>query len=1113
MNELERLSRAIEHLESQRENLGNEVVDTALAPLQERVTEIERQFNFPDMQRKQVTILFADIVDSTRISQHLDPEDTRDIFDSALQRLAQPVSLHRGHVTRFMGDGFKAVFGTPQAHEDDPRQAVYAGLAIHEICRDLAEEMREEWNIPNLQVRVGINTGLVAVGGSTEAGDTHMGSTVNLTKRIESACPPGELLISHDTYRHVRGIFDINPLEPITAKGFDQPVAVYQVISAKKRSLGIDTVWVEGIETRMVGRDSELDILKQARQKLFSKGRGEILTIHGEAGIGKSRLLFEFRNWEETQQEYIRLFLGRGRQDIQNQPYAMWRELFAFRFEIFDSDPNEIVIQKLESGFGEIFSQEDSGRMRAHFIGQLLGFDCSQCASLKGVLSDPGQLREQASRYLLEYYTGLSKIVPVIILIEDLHWVDDRSLDLLDQVGAITPDHPLLIINVCRNIFFERFPQWGQEQDYHKLLRLAPLTEIESEQLVTDILQKVPEIPTALRQHLVEQAEGNPFYIEELIKMLIESGVILTGKENWQLALVDLIDLQIPPTLTGVLQARLDALPADERRILQIAAVFGKDFWDLALQQVSESPFADKHLDSPLDAQEKLSSIIRRELIFKRGESVFAGTRQFSFKHIMFRDVIYQTIPRRERALYHGLTADWFVAVTQANQRAEEYAAVIADHYLAAGSELYAADWFYRAGRRAKAQVAMKEARTYLEKSLHLIPADDLERRWQVLLLLDEIILILGDKEARLIMDQELINLAQRIKDENLLAQAYHRQAYYFGTQGDYQAELAAHEKALAAARSARNRLVETSTLGLQVACLTFLGEMPAAQQSAELAVAYARQLGDQDTLAKVLGNASTYYQVVDISKAVSLIEESIQIMDGLGETNLKAFAMINLGYIYTQSGLFQRGVEIFHSSLDIARTIENPRIAAYSQLNMGLAYYRLGELQLAQECLNTARSICQETQDAFSLAACQMYLGLTLQDKGQFDKANDSFTEALKGFQQTGASGYAMDALAGLARCAMEAGDLEQASQLCSQVLEYLGQHGSQGMEFPTLAYLTCARVCDELGDGERRRKIIKEGYQQLMERAEKISDLQWKMAFVGGIPENFFLVNSLNF
>ena len=340
MDEHTRLEIAIKHLESQRGNLGDAVVDAALIPLQGKLTELESRGDFPIQQRKHVTILFTDIVGSTKIATHLDPEDNRDIIDNTLQRLAQPIEEHNGHVTRFRGDGFKAVFGSPQAHENDPEQAVRAGLGILNVAKELAVELQEAWQIKDFQVRVGVNTGLVAVGGATEAEDTIMGSPVILSKRLESAAPSGGLLISHNTYRHVRGIFDIQIMAPITAKGFDQPVPVYQVTRAKTRPLPIHIRGVEGIETRMVGRGTELRFLQEALQQAILNLEGQIVTISGEAGIGKSRLVYEFDNWIEfLPPPSVYIFQGLGKQEIQHQPFSLLKDVFSHRFEINDSDP------------------------------------------------------------------------------------------------------------------------------------------------------------------------------------------------------------------------------------------------------------------------------------------------------------------------------------------------------------------------------------------------------------------------------------------------------------------------------------------------------------------------------------------------------------------------------------------------------------------------------------------------------------------------------------------------------------------------------------------------------------------------------------------------------
>ena len=308
MDERQKLEEAIAHLEAQRATLGEVVVEAALTPLRQKLAEIEARGDFPEQQRKQVTILFSDIAGSTKIVSHLDPEEARDLFDAALRRLAEPIARHGGHVTRFMGDGFKAVFGSPQAREDDPERAVRAALGILEVARQLADELRATRNVQDFQVRVGVNTGLAALGGVTEAEDTLMGSPVNLAARLESAAPPGGTLISHDTYRHVRGVFDVQPLPPITAKGFEQPVPVYQVMRAKPRSFRTHPRGVEGVETRLVGRESELKLLQEARILAVDEGEGQVVTITGEAGVGKSRLLYEFENWLELQPFRVRYF-------------------------------------------------------------------------------------------------------------------------------------------------------------------------------------------------------------------------------------------------------------------------------------------------------------------------------------------------------------------------------------------------------------------------------------------------------------------------------------------------------------------------------------------------------------------------------------------------------------------------------------------------------------------------------------------------------------------------------------------------------------------------------------------------------------------------------------
>ena len=580
--QIERLKATIAEMEAQRAILGDSVFQKAVEPLNEKLDELSRlrdatRDNRPDhlkQQRKLVTILFMDIAGSTFIIQHMDPEDVSAVFDRNLKRLAQPVEDFSGRVTSFMGDGFLAVFGAPTAREDDPERAVRAGLGIIRRADEIAVELRKEWGIQDFKVRVGVNTGLIILGGETEGEDTTKGPAVNLAARLENAAPPGGMLISHDTYRHIRGVFDVETWEPLKVKGFDEPVRAYRILRARPRAFRMYTRGVEGVETRMIGRHDELKYLQDGLLSAIEEGEGQIVSIMGEAGVGKSRLLYEFQNWIELlPPPAIRLYEGKAHQEAQGMPYGLLRDLFAFRFQLQENDSREIVREKVESGFLEVLGKGDEGQMRAHILGHWLGFDFSSSEHLKGVLSDPEQLRNRGRMYLGEYFKELCTRGPVVVFLEDIHWADDSSLDTLDWLGERLHHQHLLFVCAARHTLLERRPYWGEGLAYHHCLELEPLSKRESHQLVEEILKLAEQVPAELSELVVEGAEGNPFYVEELVKMLIEDGVVNKGEETWQVIPERLSEIKVPSTLAGVLQARLESLPAEEQQVL--AAGFG----------------------------------------------------------------------------------------------------------------------------------------------------------------------------------------------------------------------------------------------------------------------------------------------------------------------------------------------------------------------------------------------------------------------------------------------------------------------------------------------------------------------------------------------------------
>jgi tetratricopeptide (TPR) repeat protein len=406
---------------------------------------------------------------------------------------------------------------------------------------------------------------------------------------------------------------------------------------------------------------------------------------------------------------------------------------------------------------------------------------------------------------------------------------------------------------------------------------------------------------------------------------------------------------------------------------------------------------------------------------------------------------------------------------------------------------------------RAKAQVAMQEARDYLTQSLELLPPDGLENRWRVLIERDEILGILGDIEGRKSDDQALIDMAQDMDDDNKLAHAYYRLGFFYNSQGQYKKELDAYEKALSAAQRAGDRNMETQILGLKVACLTRLGEMHEAGETADLALNRAFQLKHDDTFARTLVNVSIYYENGDIFKAVNLLNQATEVLGQLNDRNLEAGCLMNIGYLYILSGFPESGIPKLERSMEIAELLGNHRLIAYNKLNLGLANIRLGNYIEAQDILNETAAQLSDINDQFANGACQSYLGLALEGSDQCELAEGHFNNAWEMFNQIEAQGYAMDALAGQTRCFLDGGQLDQASKKSDRIWDFLIQNSPQGMEFPVRAYLTCAEVYKKTGDEQRRRKCIEEGYQQLMIRAEKISDPNWMQNYIQEVPEHF--------
>src|SRR6267142_2818204 len=588
-------------------------------------------------ERKQVTVLFADFSGFTSFAHKRDVEDVRDFMSSVWAKLDAIIASHGGTTEKHIGDAIMAVFGAKQAREEDPTQAVRAALEMQASVKQFALES----TIAPLQMRIGVHTGLAVVGPLSSLGELAVtGDTVNLASRLQASAPTGGVLLSHDTYRHVHGFFDVQTLPPFEVKGRPEPVQAYVVLRAKPRALAMQfrgiLRGIEGVQAEMVGREKELKFLQSALQAVIDEQDSQVITITGEAGIGKSCLLSQFEEWVELRPDNIRIFYGRANRQTAGLPFSLMRDVFANRFEIQDSDSSAVAREKLEQGIVELLAGKDD-LFHAHFIGQLLGLDFASSPWLREILNDPGQIRHRAFQSFAHFFKAATRrpipqspeltITGAILYTEDVHWSDDGSLDLLVHLASACRRVPLLIVCLSRPTLFERRPRWCEEFRDCKRLELQPLARQQSLVLVESLLRRAPQIPQALRELIIGGAEGIPFYIEEIIKMFIDQKVILPGPEQWRVEPEGLAAAHVPSSLRGILQARVDGLQPVERLVLQRAAVVGRTFWDNAVERLSRSGEQSAPVEAPLTREEifsALTALRRKELIFRRESSAFA---------------------------------------------------------------------------------------------------------------------------------------------------------------------------------------------------------------------------------------------------------------------------------------------------------------------------------------------------------------------------------------------------------------------------------------------------------------------------------------------------------
>ena len=1095
MNETpEQIEQAIAALEAQRAVLGDQVASMAIAPLLEKLAAARAQAGAGAQQLKPVTVLFMDVVGSTTLVQALDPEDVHAVMNTALERLTSVVQEQHGRVLQYAGDSLLAVFGADEAHEDDAERAVRAGLAIVAEAPRLAARFKAAHGLENFDLRVGINTGPALLGGGVDAGGSIRGVTVNVAARMEQTAPPGSLRISHDTYRHVRGIFDVVQQDPIKVKGITGPVRSYLVLKAKPRAFKVANRGIEGIEVPMIGRDAELRRLTEAFESVGDDGRFALISVVGDAGLGKSRLGHEFDHWLELREAPVHVMRGRPQPYGHNIPYGLLRDLLGRSFEILDGDSQAVAKAKLAAGLGPV--QGERAAEHTALIGQLVGFDFTADPHIAGIADQAKQIRDRAfyafALYLRRLHT--QSAAPIVLLLDDLHWADEGSLDLVNHLAQACADVPVFVLCLTRATLFERRPLWGSGQGNHERINLAPLSKRGSRELVDALLSRLETVPTALRDLLTSSAEGNPYFVEELVGMLIDDGVIVAGPDAWRVVADKLLEVHVPPTLAGVLQARIDGLPAAEKSALQMASVIGHVFWDEALQRLS-----------PVSA-DALGGLVRRELTFGRETSAFEGTREFVFKHHVLHQVAYDSVLKRAKREHHHRTADWLVV--RSGDRASEYFGLIADHYERSGDTGNAVRYLHRAGDDAARTYVSHAALDYLGRALALTPVDDAATRFALLLSRRIVHSNTGQREAQEADVAELEVLAERLGDDAQRARAAGCRASHALVTGDYPRAVAAAARAVAWAEASGER---AAALGARInwgRALQFQGDYASAQGHIEQSLALALEVGDRrtETTARVqLGIFA--FQRGHYGAARGHYTAALALARAIGDRSIESGAINNLGDAERLLGNYPAAFEWLQAGRRLSNEIGQRMADAYLLCNMAHVAFLQGDAAASIDWSNQADDIARQLQDRDLQAALLCTRGHALAALGRQREAAACYQESVSIYHALGRTTMPPEPIAGLARLALARGAVVEAMHIAADIVAHFDAGGSvDGTEDPLWIHLTCHDALAAVAS-PRAAEFLARAHETLMQRAAALGDSE-RASFLGNVPSHRAIV-----
>jgi class 3 adenylate cyclase/tetratricopeptide (TPR) repeat protein len=607
-------------------------------------------------ERKVVSVLFCDLVGFTAASEAADPEDVRARLRPYHARVRQEIESYGGTVEKFVGDAVMAIFGAPTAHEDDAERAVRAALRILEAIQELNGQD------PGLalQVRIGINTGeaVVALGARPEQGEGIVtGDVVNTAARLQTAAPVGTLVVGELTFQTTAQVIDYEELEPMAAKGKAEPLSLW-LAKRPQRSFGaeLDT----GAHAPFIGREHELALLRETYARTLRESSIQLVTLTGEPGVGKSRMVAELRLLAGKQPEPVVWRQGRCLPYGEGITFWALGEIIKAQAGVLDSDDPVRAAEKLAAAVEEVIEETSERAWFQAMLAPLVG--------ASGAESEGAVERSQSFTAWRRFFEGIAVSGPLVLVFEDLHWADDAMLEFVEHLVDWSMDVPLLVLCTARPELYEWRASWGGGKRNSTTVSLSPLTTQETAQLIGTLLSQAV-LPAETQSTLLERAGGNPLYAEEFVRMLGDRGIL--ERDGAVIRIGEGAEIPVPETIQALIAARLDTLSPEVKSLLQAASVVGKVFWTGAVASVSGA-----EEDSVATAMHELA---RKELVRPVRSSSVQGEEEYAFWHVLVRDVAYGQIPRAARAAKHRAAAEWMEGI--AGERVIDYAELLAHHY------------------------------------------------------------------------------------------------------------------------------------------------------------------------------------------------------------------------------------------------------------------------------------------------------------------------------------------------------------------------------------------------------------------------------------------------